>query len=199
MNFTIFGHRRSGNNFLKEGIDSNFIRGKTAVSHALFKDILVQPPGVFVVRDGRDVLTSCYYWWKGCSGSRMGFKNKTFSQYIRGESPVTAKQMGLSDEFEKMFTDPIGFWVEYSDSWFEKKFTVRFEDLKNDQLGVLHLIEKEFNLKRKTTNLKNVNKLVGYSPRKGAVGDWKNHFREEDTNLFWSKAGHIMHKLGYER
>ena len=199
MNFTIFGHRRSGNNFLKKGIDSNFISDKTVVSHAPFKDNLVLANGVFVVRDGRDVLTSCYYWWKGCRGSRTNFKSKTFSQYIRGENPVTSKQMELSAEFEKMFTDPIGFWIEYNECWFEKKLVVRFEDLKNNQVDVLDQIGKEFNLKMKTNILESVNKLVGYSPRKGIIGDWKTHFSKDDEELFWSKAKHVMCRLGYER
>ena len=199
MNFTIFGHRRSGNNFLKEGIDSNFICDKITVSHVPFRDKLVLNNGVFLVRDGRDVLTSCYYWWKECRGSRTNFKSKTFSQYIRGENTVTAKQMELSNEFEKMFTDPVGFWIEYNELWLEKKPVVRFEDLKNNQVDVLDLIGKNFNLKMKTDSLESVNKLVGYSPRKGIVGDWRKHFNKEDNEFFWSKAEYIMNKLGYSR
>jgi hypothetical protein len=195
MKVLVFGHRRSGNHFLMASLEQNFIIEEAVKSHEFFRPKLLETadnPKLLIVRDGRDTLTACYHWWKSARGSLAAMNNKSFSQYLRGEIPHIPK-------FEQSIfvSEPIDMWISYIKSWIGKIPAVRFEDLKGNPTSVLERIENELGLCRKIPELQLVTQLVGYSPRKGIVGDWKNHFNKEDEEIFWSKAGDIMYKLGY--
>jgi hypothetical protein len=194
MKVMTFGHRRSGNHFVMATLEQNFVIEKATKCHKFYSpELTVGPsPKILIVRDGRDTLTACYHWWKSVRGSRKQMHDKNFRQFIRGEVPP------ISDFKESEFvTNPIDMWVNYMSGWVGKLPIVRFEDLKNDLVGTLERVESELNLKRRKKNFSPVTKLVGYSPRKGIVGDWENHFSTEDLNLFWAKAGPTMTELGY--
>ena len=199
MHVYIRGHRRSGNNFLKALLNLNFVIDSIGYGHKIFdtgKTVLdKQGPKIFIVRDGRDLITACYYWWKGAPGSRNDFKNKTFEQFIRGKIIVKG-QPNIPPE---MFNDPIGYWADYVIGWHNKLYAVRYEDLKNHPIAMLKKLEKEFSFERKINRLKPLKELVGRRPRKGIVGDWKNHFSIEDEVYFWEKAEQSMRLFGYRR
>jgi hypothetical protein len=191
-----FGHRRSGNHFIMATLERNFLIEKATKCHKFYRPKLLRgpEPKILIVRDGRDTLTACYHWWKAVRGSRKQMSDKSFNQFVKGEIPAIAdfKQ-------SKFITNPIDMWVNYMTGWVDKLPIIRFEDLKNDLVRTLEKVESELKLERKKNNFSPVNELVGYTPRKGIVGDWKNHFSEEDLNLFWDKAEEIMTRLGYSR
>lgn len=121
--------------------------------------------------------------------NKKDFTGLSFSEYLRGV-PNATKLKGL---------DPIMYWVKFVDSYYGKIYTIRYEDLHRYPIEVLNGIERHFNLERKTENIKPLNKLVGHSPRKGIIGDYKTHFTEDDKIYFWSKAEEVMNKYGYYR
>ncbi len=83
--------------------------------------------------------------------------------------------------------------------WADVLFTIRFEDLKMNLEKVMKNFGNNFNCKLIVDKVKTVDKLVGHITRKGIIGDWKNHFTDEDLNYFWSRAGEGMKKLGYTK
>jgi len=38
---------------------------------------------------------------------------------------------------------------------------------------------------------------VGYKPRKGIIGDWKNHFSQEDLDYLLDRVGNKMKEFNY--
>ena len=193
---TTFGHRRSGNHFVMETLKKNFMVKRITKSHRPFKPRFLDlaGPKLLVVRDGRDTLTACYHWWKSVKGSRAHMDKKTFHQYIQGNVPAI-KGFAQAD----FITAPVDMWVSYMEGWIDKIPIIRFEDLKLDFEQTIVHVGKQLELTKRSSNFEPLDKLVGYSPRKGVVGDWKNHFNKKDEDIFWSKAKHIMYKLGYER
>ena len=75
-----------------------------------------------------------------------------------------------------MFYDPVGYWVDFVESWIDVGLMVKFETL-----------------------LKNYPKtpLVGRHKRKGIKGDYLNHFTQQDNDYFLTIAGDLMLKLNY--
>jgi hypothetical protein len=204
--FLIIGHRRSGNHFLWHLLKSNFGTDifspskkfqftyhrpiKSANPEALMKS----KHCIHLMRDCRDVLVSSWYYWRKGKESNYGvrkiFENSTFSQYLHGELPV--------DNKGTLFSNPIKHWLEYTE-WVDVLFTVKFEDLKIELEKTMKDIGDYFNLLLINSEVKTVNNLVGHATRKGIIGDWKNHFTDEDLDYFWERAGETMETFGYTK
>jgi len=177
-------------------------------SHVPFSDsylsgIIRTRTCIYLVRDARDVLVSSYYYWK--AGREPDFRvhaifnELSFSQYLHGEAVDVGKRVcGKSFILPEMFSDPIKHWLSYAE-WSNKIFTVRFEDLKTNYEDVIISVGKYIGRNVYDDVVKYVAKLVGHSPRKGIIGDWKNHFSEEDLEYVWNIAGDTMTKFGYEK
>ncbi len=205
--FKIWGHRRSGNNFLKHSLKLNFNLDKIHVAHwpmdEVIESIALNEPGIHIIRDGRDVMVSSFHWWKLQKGSKDRFRNATFQDYIYGRTSLPKRIYKKSYKRhipeDEMFTDPIGYWAAHVDGWHNKIYTIKFEDLKSSAIETLNIISKELKLERKLNKIKAVKNLVGHAPRKGVVGDYKNYFKKKDEEYFWQKAGEVMEKYGYKR
>jgi hypothetical protein len=154
---------------------------------------------IYIVRDGRDVITACYHYWlnKGTPRYKVSDTikkhNISFSQFLRGETPTNE----IKGRIEHV-SDPVCHWVDHT-QWVYYAHTVRYEDLKEKLHETLLEISEEFNKPLVYPEPKKLDKLVGVKPRKGVVGDWKNHFSEADLEYFWQKAGHRMLELGYKK
>jgi len=209
--FKIWGHRRSGNNFLKECFRLNF-DGKVTNVHWPFDDhiaaLIKETSSVFMIRDGRDVMVSSYYWWKLQRGTGPYFMNRSFQDFIYGRIQIPPSDWmynGGQQDYKRhkpepeMYTDPIGYWANYIDSWCGQLPTIKFEDLKDGQQAQITRCSSELGAPTKNSEIHTVNKLVGHAPRRGIKGDWKNHFTKEDEKYFWQKAGEAMEKYGYKR
>ena len=188
----VLAHERAGNHFLMESINSNFIVGKWEKPHEMFdasRDLARYDVAIHVVRNGLDNLTAMYYWLSWQPANKNKFKNLTFSQYLKG-IPGAGKSKGK---------DPIKYWCDFADSYYGNVYTVRYEDLYRSPIKVLTNIEEKFNLERRHEDIVPLNKLVGHGPRKGIIGDYKNHFSDEDLEYFWYKAKETMNRFGYYR
>lgn len=207
----VYSHRRSGTHLLM-----NYLKMCFGIDARKFhlepnKETRQQHQVVYIIRDGRDTLTSCYYWWKTSGESRVchiqeAFDTLSFSDYLRGiEVPTFTPHISpngetnvKSIEVERgMFKTPISFWKQHVLSAHDKYPVVRYEDLLSDPVETITSLGRAMQLKVRRKP-KPITKLVGHHPRKGKIGDHKNHFTEEDQTLFNEIAGDLLGVYGYE-
>ena len=166
-------------------------------SHELPNSKLVDFDAKFIhlVRDGRDVAVSKYFYEKNfCTqnGIRKNF-NKSFNNFI--------EEIALQ-------------WCSFVNKWLKSNApTVRYEDfLNNSHNEIKKIIASlsikdvndvkinnaiEHNSKEKIKN--SLDHLFKYNTfvRKGIAGDWKNHFKTIHNDTFKSIAGDTLKILGY--
>ncbi len=172
-----------------------------------------------VIRDGRDVMVSAYYY--------MLFKNEINKQFgvDRHRSHLRFRnyddiQSNLPVFIEYMFTrypsKRFHFsWAEFIDSWIDRNVpVVRYEDLLHDAARELERVTTA--LTGETVDRNRVEAIVAkYSfknvsgrssgnedktsfVRKGIAGDWKNQFTSEACQVFERFAGPQLIRAGYE-
>lgn len=170
-------------------------------SHALFKPAF--PKVIYLVRDGRDVYVSYYYY-----RLKQLEEGISFSDYLR-----------RTDHFPSL-------WQEHVDSWLKSDqdqphiLLVRYEDLlskpetelrkivdfigieRSDE-GISTAVEvSRFDKMRKIDQTKGRKyNLTGTKDfvRKGKAGTWQEEFSQEDIDYFKMTAGDMLIRLGYER
>jgi hypothetical protein len=181
--YVIASHRRSGSHFFLEVIKRN--QGKVynkygTIRHWMPDHYLIPRDcedlsKVFnVVRDGRDVLVSCYYYYQKVVPTFEG----SFQDYLYGKIEIENPYRIMGQHWTKeMFYDPIGYWIKFVESWLGIGNLIKYEDL----------LEKYPDYR-----------LVGKHKRKGIKGDYLNHFTNEDNEYFMSKAESLMKELKYE-
>ena len=174
---------------------------------------------IYVIRDGRDVLTSLLYFMQQCDSiyTKISFrdflhKNNTYDVYPG-----------------QMVLNPIEYWKYHVQNWINNPdvLIIKFEDLragyKNSLVKIAEFIDKKpdkltFNAIRRDqvafqspfkrrfwgglcTIYRRLIKMKYDSSiyyRKGEVGDYKNHFSPEDLRYFNSIAEDLLLELNYE-
>ena len=210
----VYSHRRSGTHLLIEHIYHCFgIKPKKFHLEPNEKQ-KNNNRVIYIVRDGRDVLNSCFHWWNDSGESRVCFIKDTFnqlsfSQYLRGVEIPTYREkrdfVGQPTNVHPiemqtgLFRDPIQYWIDHiTHGIYVKQYPwVRFENLVNNPERVMHVLSDVLNLKMARPPHR-IDKLVGFHPRKGKIGDHKNLFTQDDLDYFEQRAGDLMTKLGYE-
>ena len=157
---------------------------------------------IYVVRDGRDVMTSYYYWL-----------NARSDRSIELSDIICGKVGGL------------GLWSDHVLSWMagscRNKLLIRYEDLLNDtenelkrMLSFLHLstTPEDIDQSAKWSSFDEVQKLEkvhgvfdGHTEatkkvpfaRKGESGDWETLFTTSNIVLFWNYHEAAMRRMGY--
>lgn len=157
---------------------------------------------VYIIRDLRDTLVALWFYYQHAPVNKdpVGgvIRRKSFSQYIKGMSVGQAKGMGLVGNEINILSllDPIQYWSDFT-LWSQCVYTIKFEDLKLNPNKVLEDFSFFFDLRPKTKNYVSIDRLVGYFPRKGIIGDWKNIFSEKDEEYVLSRAQDVMSKFDY--
>ncbi len=176
------------------------------------------PIGVYVVRDGRDVMMSGFHHLKSQfleGGGRKG--HRRFFESIDLEKPVSEL---LPSFIEYSVTQPFAGsrnWHQHVQSYFESKapnvHLVRYEDLIDqpeqalsslmdgltgsdvDDRKIKEAVDR-FSFTRQTSSKK---KPSGASYlRKGKKGDWRSHFNRESAELFEQHFGESLRSANYE-
>lgn len=108
---------------------------------------------IYLVRDGRDALSSLY---------RLKGESVSFSEFLR----QYAQQ-----------------WYAQTQAWKEKAYIVRYESLVRAPDAEMALIGAKFGLEpdawRHATR-----RLVGYSPSRRGIGQWREMFTRKDEAFF---------------
>ncbi len=170
-------------------------------SHALYQPSY--PKVIYLVRDGRDVYVSYYYY-----RLKLLKDGTSFSDFLR---------------WKDHFPSP---WAKHVQSWYEKTkhqpniLYVRYEDLLKDTetemgrmmdfigLEISQEIFKKAIEDSSFDRMKKIDKEKGrkYNPtgvkdfvRKGKAGTWRKEFSPDDINIFKETAGEMLIKMGYEK
>ncbi len=150
---------------------------------------------VHLVRDGRDVVVSRYFYEKEFCVAN-----------------------GIHDSFDVPFDEYVGRvageWRGYVTAWLHvQKTYFRYEEFLRDPAGSLRsllahlgLIAADSTVERAVAN--NTREKMKESlaaafrhntfVRKGVSGDWRNHFSADNVHVFKEAAGPLLIRLGYE-
>jgi hypothetical protein len=165
---------------------------------------------VYVYRDGRDVMVSLYHYMRHYDPN---IRNVSFSDFIRMpnkfDSP-TSTQLG---------SGRVEYWRSHVEGWLEQPGVqaISYEQLYGAYEVTIKRLADRLDMEL-GTSLQPVRPavtrlhraalraatLLGYDrrstailPRKGVIGEWKQHFSEEDIEFFGRRAGRLLMELGY--
>lgn len=157
-----------------------------------FQRIFMEAALIYVARDPRDVFTSYYHYLR-----RLGDipEDMPFSDFIRQ-------------------TDRIKDWCAHIDYWMDQPgiTLLRYEDILTDPapsmarcaevIGLpapktVKMIPIEAKESTATDFIRHPDSSATL-PRKGIVGDYKNHFSQDDLAFFMPLVERSMKKLGYQ-
>lgn len=152
--------------------------------------------GFYIVRDGRDVITSDIYYTTSERYLKLRPENKIHSPDALFDN---------IDHFEKSVRD----WVAHVNDYLISKknfIPIRYEDLIDNKSLVIRNIVKFLNIEitdnqvRELVTKSSFNNMAKSAPnhlRKGTKNNWKFHFTNEHNSIFNSIAGDTMLLLGY--
>lgn len=197
-------HQRSGTWFLKHTLLENFdIEVARGPHYSPYnKDGYCVKNHIYIYRDGRDVLVSLYYHMKvgeprNCIKNINDYCDISFKDFLRGQFKALPGKRSMIG-FNEIFSNPAKYWAKHTE-WVDKHgWCVRYEDLKNKPEETIIKISNMIGVELKNNTPTPVKKLVGINPRKGIVGDWKDHFDAEDLEYFYAQVGNRMEVLGYD-
>lgn len=181
-------------------IDSFFGRNFEA-SNGYIKELFSSAKLIYVYRDGRDVMTSSYFYQKKFSEK---VANQSFSDFIRAKNNNDAYSYSGSHT-------RVGYWAYHVSSWLNNNdvLPLTFEELKSDFSKSITKISEFINIKpnnklldvsmeKSDQNVLRANSQVKRSSvsfRKGASGDWVNCFNKSDLDFFNSEVESICPSL----
>lgn len=154
---------------------------------------------IYVVRDGRDVMSS-------------------FHNYVKYYDKYTGTfHQFLNDKVRGSTTNSVERWRDHVSGWLSDDgvLMIKFEEMLSDQSVVLEKISKHCNLTRNnkairpikiihSRNLRFALRMLGLQkssavlPGNGCVNKWQQKFSQEDKALFKHYAGELLIRLGYE-
>ncbi|MFX0133292.1 MAG: sulfotransferase domain-containing protein [Candidatus Hodarchaeota archaeon] len=196
---------------LKTHMTANFSPFTSKKSLKIINEIIDNSKIIYVYRDGRDVMVSFWYYMKKFTKNLPDFSDFII---MNNDSDPTYSNLNR-----------IEYWKEHIVGWFELTYKYRniclvsYEELYYTYQKTMKHIFNFLELQKLYPKFKEVklqDKNVGYyfkklmakiipinmestsiHPRKGIVGDHKNHFTKKDLDLFYKIAGDFMKKLGY--
>ena len=165
---------------------------------------------IFLLRDGRDVLTSGVCHWS----------DKTI---VKPERNAGGSRMKAVADDNRAFTDAqieewAHLWCDIEEATHAipagQLITVRYEDMLADQGEVLARVLQHIGAESSRSRIETCTAASSFQSmsggrkrgeevshahiRKGVAGDWKQHFTPEDARQFDAIAGDLLIKLGYE-
>lgn len=172
-----------------------------------------------MIRDGRDVAVSAYYYFLFKNDRNNHKYVDTFIKKSKINIHLSIKE-NLPSFIDYIFCNKLGIinygnWATFNESWFDKldeNYIIKYENLKNDPLNELLKVCDTLKITDKVgdTEISNIinkydisNQQISTTDshkfiRKGIVGDWKNHFSEEAKDVFKKHAGEHLIMFGYE-
>lgn len=196
-----------------------------SVIHAHWKYERRVPPTAYIVRDGRDVMVSLYFYsTRALSMAKNPHRAKRlttlFDQlYGTGFDPNDVVS-NLPRFIEHEFSEPQATqglpWHEHVHDWQNRPGVVmlKYESLLEKTGPELGRVMAELTgndadneraelAARRFAFARSSGRTAGQEDRssflrKGVAGDWKNHFSSEAREVFQSCAGDALIQLGYE-
>lgn len=161
-----------------------------------FDEIIRHFQVFYVVRDGRDVLTSCFHYFNKAPADKFPHTD-SISKFLATNPSDFAFDKAYS---LRQACNMIERWCMHIESWLavkDKITIVRYEDLKydfeNTVGGIANILGLSVSEKLTMPTVRD----RSISARKGVAGDWKNHFTDRELATFNDIASGCMSKLGY--
>ena len=175
---------------------------------------------IYVYRDGRDVITSFFFYLK----SRGQIPEQlSFSRFLWEDMSTRSAWASQIGDPDFMGKGPAALWAKHVNYWFASKrfmnlFFIRYEDLLADPLPILKKMfsflgvertdeylekiieETRFEKLQKTEPVKGMKSADGNNRffRSGTKGNWHKHFTDVDVEKFKEQGGQTLIELGYE-
>jgi predicted O-linked N-acetylglucosamine transferase (SPINDLY family)/ADP-heptose:LPS heptosyltransferase len=146
----------------------------------------------YIVRDGRDVLTSLFHYYNKHPKSFSFGQSNRIREFFR---TVPSNEYCL-----RRASNVIERWANHVESWLTVRdhiTIIRYEDLKHNFDDTVRQIESVLEIRAAEQITLPSLKDRNISPRKGVVGDWAEYFHDSDLNTFNTVAGDLMQELGY--
>jgi len=168
-------------------------------------------PVVYLLRDGRDVMVSYFFYRRKLAAEGSGIKK----QLTKFRNLLTTKSVEPSchdfSAFLQKYTDE---WVTHLSTWLERspQVVIRYEDLKTEPVKTLQTAFGQLNVEIAPAIIEQGLDIFDFQKlsqrregeedrssffRKGIAGDWKNHFADTDLEYFTRRAEDVMNQAGY--
>lgn len=206
----IYSHIRSGTHYLGHLLGLNFYKGLDLSTNPgywghwadrqfgggsevgrLFGHHMGPPPGegpgVYLVRDGRDVAVSL---WRTRHFLRPDMHRMPFNQFLRTPldwawSPSVPLGRYKSRTVIDNWYEHVTTWAEYV----EKNSNIlmlSYRFVTRSPIPALYLLKKRFGLEWEDIDFTPVHRLVGISPNRGQCGGWRSLFFPDDLDYFYT-------------
>lgn len=174
------------------------------------QQLMSKSPVIYVHRDGRDVMVSLYYYLRSFSDAA---RDQSFAEFLRAKSALDGVATGMSRP---------AYWAHHAHTWMrdsgvqpisysalESNYAQTVRDmaeflrvglrrsLQAIDLPEDHASPSLLERARWKLGLRQKRLSSAVQPRRGASGDWRNHFDEKDLAFFMSEAGEMLRQLGY--
>jgi len=132
---------------------------------------------IYILRDGRDVITSMYNMKSFRSEAD---KMMDFSTYLRTNLDWT----GAPEKQVNPFQNPVEHWCRSTSAWLNSSiYVVRYENLLENFSTEMEKIQTHFNLTPSQGSYSSP-RLVGLDPKKGIKGSWETFFSDQDLEFY---------------
>ena len=187
--------------FIKTHLTTDLRIVKEPAQRQLFHLLFEESDHLYVVRDGRDVLVSYFYF-------RIKFDQGTrdFSTYLR--SPLRSGPRTV-----------VKYWADHVTEWrnqLGQDKLVYFESLRNEMTKTVTSLGHSLGLTRNNLPIEpipvdkqrwiraikcalGIQQSSAVLPGRGNSKTWKSHFSEADKDYFKEIAGQVLIDLGYEK
>jgi hypothetical protein len=168
---------------------------------------------ILIIRDPRDVVVSHFHWITELNDKHR--LHEYFKNLPTNHARLKASIKGVSGKHSKddKEYEGIGVWFDRFMPWTEKEYTItiKFEDIigskgggdDKTQFRTIKNISKHLGLNMDDVSLRFIAENTYFKKartfRKGTIGDWQNHFNDENRDLFKEVCGKWLIKLGYEK
>lgn len=185
---------------IKTHVTTDLKMVKDYAQRDLFHALLAESDHIYVVRDGRDVLVSYFYFQR-----KFNLGSANFSDYLR-----LPQRMGHQTV--------VKYWAEHVTQWREllgqDKF-IHFESLRQNMIETVTSLGHSLRLTRNHRAIEpikmdkprivralkcalGIQRSTAVLPGYGHSNKWATHFSESDKDFFKEVAGQLLIELGYE-
>lgn len=207
-----FGREKSRKRVIMDKITPYLGTAHTVISS--IRMYFPQAKLIYLVRDGRDVITSGVFDWlkKKTQHKKLSqFQIQRYQKFVKQESSVQLDHFFERDEIEtwtNYWREPLRHIQKYAG------LTISYEKMKENQgkelSRIFHYLDVEDDDKviEKCVQASSFHKMSGgrnpgedvptAKVRKGITGDWKNYFTRADGEQFHFLAGKYLLDFGYE-
>lgn len=152
----------------------------------------------YIARDGRDVMTSCHYYFNKAPRAEFPY-TKTVGELLRKNPQAFSFDAAYSKVRSNTMVER---WARHVRDWFKHRgfeniMFLTYEKLYMDFYGtIMREISGWMNEFAHTPVIRPTIKTgTGISPRKGIIGDWTDHFHLHDINYFFNEVSKISPEL----